>query len=126
MKWLTDLRWWLLGLAFLCALTWGGMYVLPYGMKQMLPTDVALYAAAPLQVLGVFAMSRHLGARGGLAIGLGYAAALLWIVALVGLEMAVQAGPGGLLYGFIALGAVGLAGLLQAVTLVLFALKARA
>lgn len=126
MKLLTDLRWWLLGLAFLCALAWAGTYVLPYGLKQYLPLDVALYAAAPLQVLGVFAMSRHLGARGGLAIGLGYAAALLWIVALIGLQMGVQAGPGGLVYGFVALAAIGLAGVLQAVTLVLLAFKARA
>lgn len=127
MAWLIKLRWVLLGLAFLCALTWAGAYALPYGVKQMLPISVALYGAAPLQALGVFGMSRHLGARGGLAIGMGYGAALLWVVALVGSALGAQAGAGGLVYGIlIVLPAIGLAGLLQAIAILLFALKPRA
>lgn len=120
MQVLINLRWVLLGLAFVCALVIG---LTVWGLVPApLPVEACLWAGGPLQALGAFAMGKHLASRGRWPVIVAYAAVAFWAVAVWAAVAGTAAGPGGLVYGLLVLfPAVTVAGLLQLVALIAFA-----
>lgn len=110
---LVKARWVVLGLA----LTFGLVSALPWvapavAINWTIPLDVTLIGAALLQGVGTFAMQR--AGAGWFSLACGYVSAFAWIVAELAGIAAVQAGPGGLVYGLlIMMPATGLALLTQ-------------
>ncbi len=125
MQILVSLRWPLLIAAFACALVWVLPMILPALTAGLpLPTGVALYGAAPLQAIGVFAMSRS-GARGWPMI-VGYAAVVSWLISLGVATLMAGQGPGAGVYGIlIMLPAMDVAAALELVAMIGFALRKR-
>ena len=131
MQTLMELRWPLLIAAFFCALMWAAALAPPffYEVSQTLPLNLALYAAAPLQAAGVYAMAAKRGfdlTTRAWPLIIGAAATLAWAIALLGNLAGAVTGSGGLVYYFYVIqpmAAVGFA--LQLAALIGFA-RARA
>lgn len=121
MQVLVQARWFLLAAAFVCALVMALPWIYPAHVYWGLPLDWAFPAVGVLQAIGVFAMHRAGASR--LWVIVGAISAVAWLVSYSVAGLAVEAGPGGLVYGLlIVLPAQGIGFLTQAAALIGFAL----
>lgn len=99
MQILIQARWVLLGAALLCALIMALPWVYPAHLYWGLPLDWAFPAVCILQGLGVFAMWKARARM--LWVIVGAISAIAWVISYVAAGAAVEAGPGGLVYGLL-------------------------
>jgi|CXWL01.1.fsa_nt_gi peptidoglycan/LPS O-acetylase OafA/YrhL len=121
MEGLVQARWGLL----LAALAGAGLNFWMIGSQTPTPgAELLLPVVALLQAGGVYGFAKYRAARGqkaGWPVFVGYAAAVLWVIAFLSGLAAVAAGPGGLVYGLlITLPTIVLAPILQIAALIGF------
>jgi hypothetical protein len=121
MQGLAKARWLLLGAALVCGILAALPWVYAPSVNWNAALEWAALAAGLLQAIGTFATTRAPASAALLWVIVSYAAAVIWVVVHFAGVAAVEAGPGGLVYGLlIMMPGTGLALLLQFVALIGF------